>query len=67
MATPDECASETVTAGYEAAERFLAALGFRDMDVTDILISRERNEGQRSHFAIKVKALGPVKPEADGT
>lgn len=48
---------DAVTAGYERAEEFLAAIGMTGVDVTDIVIARDGDEGQRKSFTVAIKAV----------
>lgn len=48
-----------ITEGYRHAEEFLAHLGFPAdaTDVTDIMITRHQDQGQRTRFTVAIEAL----------
>lgn len=63
----NEHVDNLVTEGFGHGEDFLRFLGFRDHDVTDIVIARNEDAGQRQQYTVAVTVLGNLRPEQAGS
>lgn len=60
---PDDEVETEITEGHQHAEEFLAALGFRGTDVTEILFTRLADAGRRKAFTVTVTFMNGAASE----